>query len=129
VAGVKDFEELRVWQRARQLSIAISRTASKVQLGKDYDLSRQMRRSVGSVMDNIAEGFGRGGNKEFIQFLYIARGSASELRSQLHPARDHGYVNLEIFDKLRDQTIEIESMLFSFIRYLKTTHVRGTKNR
>jgi len=120
---------MEVWQRARQLSLAVFQTAYQAKQNKDYDLSRQMKRSAGSIMDNIAEGFGRGGKKEFIQFLYISRGSASELRSQLHRALDSNYINFEAFSSLRSKTKEIEGSLFGFIQYLKQTKDQGTKYR
>ena len=118
-----------VWQRAKGLTHQINQATRANKFGTDYDLVRQIKRSSGSIMDNIAEGFGRGGKKEFMQFLYIARGSASELRSQLYRAKDSNYLESETFLDLRNQTQEIERRLFGFIRYLKQTRKEGTKYR
>ena len=70
----------------------------------DYDLVRQIRRASGSVMDNVAEGFGRGGRGEFVQFLGIAKGSVTEVKSQLYRALDCGYLSDELFQPLYEQT-------------------------
>jgi len=129
VAAIKDFEEMDVWQRSKMLSTEVLKITSQASFRRDYDLIRQMKRSCGSIMDNIAEGFGRGGKREFIQFLYIARGSASELRSQLHRAKDFEYIGSEEFTRLRLNVKEIEGMIYGFIQYLKHTSIEGTKNR
>jgi len=120
---------MEVWQRAKGLTHRINQATRANKFGTDYDLVRQIKRSSGSIMDNIAEGFGRGGKKEFIQFLYIAGGSASELRSQLHRAKEADCLDAEAFGDLSQQTQVIEKMLFGFIRYLKKTSKEGTKHR
>ncbi|MEN0051892.1 MAG: four helix bundle protein, partial [Bacteroidota bacterium] len=78
----KRFEEIEAWRLARELENKIWKCSNDGTFGKDYGLKNQINRSTGSVMDNIAEGFGRGGNKEFIQFLCISRASNDEVRSQ-----------------------------------------------
>lgn len=83
MAKIKSFEDLQVWQTARDICNDIWLLFEKTSLGKDFDLRNQMSRSSGSVMDNIAEGFERSGNREFIHFLSIAKGSCEELKSQL----------------------------------------------
>lgn len=80
---IKRFEDLEIWQQARELCKKIRETAETTTLGKDFSLKDQIFRSSGSVMDNIAEGFERDGKKEFINFLYIAKGSLGETRSQI----------------------------------------------
>ncbi len=86
------FEEIEAWQKARQLSAAIYKTTNAGIFSRDFGLRDQIRRAAVSVMSNIAEGFDRGGNKEFIQFLYIAKGSAAEIQAQLYVALDAGYM-------------------------------------
>ena len=93
MATIKTFEDIGAWQKARILSKQIFELTLTEPFSKDYALRDQINRSMGSLMDNIAEGFERGGTKEFIQFLSIARGSAGELRSQLHRALDLNHLD------------------------------------
>ena len=86
---------------------------------KDYDLKRQIRRASISVSSNIAEGFERNTDKEFIQFLYYAKGSAGEIRSQLFLSLDLNYIKKNDFDELYKQIIEISRMISGMIKYLK----------
>jgi len=88
----KMFEELQIWQKARELVKAIYKLSMTDKFKKDYSLVDQIRRSSVSIMSNIAEGFERGSNTEFIQFLYIAKGSAGEVRTQLYIAYDLKYI-------------------------------------
>lgn len=80
-------------------------------------------------MSNIAEGFDRGGNREFLQLLSVARGSAAEVRSQLYVAFDAGYINSEQFDVLQEQTEEIARLIGGLIRHLKNSSYKGRKCR
>lgn len=80
---IKKFEDLEVWQKARLLENKIFELMHSTKLSKDFELKNQMNKSAGSIMDNIAEGFGRGSRNEFIQFLTISRGSLTELQSQI----------------------------------------------
>lgn len=93
MAGVHCFEDLIIWQKARELCKDIHRITKYETFSHDYKFKNQINSSSGSVMDNIAEGFERNGNKEFIQFLYIAKGSCGEVRSQLWRAYDFEYIN------------------------------------
>src|SRR5215203_3374281 len=95
---IRKFEELDVWQKARELCIDIQNVIVREPFARDFGLKDQINRSSGSIMDNIAEGFEREGRKEFIQFLSYAKSSAAELRSQLHRARDRNYINEKEFD-------------------------------
>jgi len=92
MATVQRFEELFVWQKARELCQNIFRITNYELFSKDYKLRDQIRGSSGFIMDNIAEGYERNGNKEFIQFLYIVKGSCGETRSQLYRAFDGKYI-------------------------------------
>src|SRR3712207_2593368 len=96
------FEELEVWQIARDLSVSVYRITNDGRFAHDYALRNQIRRAAISVMSNIAEGFDRYSRSEFKQFLSIARGSASEVRSQLHLARALGYIAEDDFRELSD---------------------------
>ena len=100
MSKIERFEDLEVWKMARSFSKNIYLTLEKKPFLKDYRLRDQMRGSVGSIMDNIAEGFERSGNKEFVQFLFISKGSCGEVRSQLYRALDVGYICQEEFEKL-----------------------------
>jgi len=121
------FEDLDVWKQARILNQEIFKLTNQDCFSKDYSLKDQIRRSAGSVMDNIAEGFERNGNKEFIQFLYISKGSNGEIRSQLYRGLDYGYFNQSRFDDLYGMSINIGLLLGSFIKYLKSSEMKGSK--
>ncbi|MFK7972348.1 MAG: four helix bundle protein [Bacteroidia bacterium] len=127
MATINRFEEIKSWQKSRELSAEIYRITSVAPFSQDFALKNQIRRSAGSVMDNIAEGFERGGKKEFIQFLFIAKGSAGETRSQLYRAFDTGMISQEEFTTLTLKVEEISRMLMSFINYLKQTEIQGQK--
>ena len=113
MAKIRRFEDLAVWQKARDLSVAIYQMTAQGQFGRDYELRSQIRRAAVSVMSNIAEGFDRYSRAEFRQFLSIARGSASEVRSQLHLALALGYITQPEFDQLNELCWEIARMLAS----------------
>jgi four helix bundle protein len=96
---IKYFEDLEVWKEARRLTREIYRLTQDGKFSRDFGLREQIRRAAVSVMSNIAEGFERGGNQEFIQFLYVAKGSCGEVRSQLYVALDQAYVGQPEFDE------------------------------
>jgi len=104
--AVKRFEELIVWQRAKELTRLIYASTRNGAFQKDYGLKDQIQRAAVSVMSNIAEGFGRGGNKEFIQFLFVAKGSLSEVQSLLHVATDQDYIDSAKFQLAYDKANE-----------------------
>ena len=121
------FEDLPIWQKARILSKYVFEISSLEPFCNDYKLRDQIRASSGSVMDNIAEGYERGGNKEFIQFLYIAKGSCGETRSQSYRAFDYNYINQQTLDQLIEKTKELSSEISNFIKYLKNSGMKGDK--
>jgi len=100
MATIKRFEDISAWQKARELSKEIYAITKIGRFSKDYELKGQILKASGSIMDNIAEGFERGGKGEFIQFLGIAKGSCGEVRSQLYRALDREYIDKEKFNEL-----------------------------
>ena len=95
MAAVRDFEELAIFQKARELSKKIYQVTKQGEFKHDFRFVQQVRAASGSIMDNIAEGFERAGNKEFLNFLYIAKSSCGEVRSQLIRANDVGFLTKE----------------------------------
>lgn len=124
---INRFEDLVAWQKARVLSKAIYTLTSLTSFYTDPDLKRQVRRASGSVMDNIAEGFGRGGRGEFIQFLGIAKGSSTEVKSQLYRSIDNEYITQSDFDTLYEQADEVGKIIDGLINYLNKSEVKGLK--
>lgn len=127
MATIKSFEEMEVWQKARLLANEIYKLTLIGSFAKDYKLRDQINGSSGSIMDNIAEGFERNGNREFIQFLSIAKGSAGETRSQLYRAMDRNHISREVFGGMKDKTVEITKQLTGLMKYLNTSDVKGSK--
>lgn len=123
----KRFEDIQAWQKARILAKNIFKLCRTGKLSKDRGLRDQMNRCSGSIMDNIAEGFDRGGNKEFIQFLSIAKGSAGELQSQLYRAFDRDYIDEKTFKELYAETNLISAMIKKLIDYLRNSKFKGYK--
>ncbi len=104
MATIKKFEDLEVWQMGRKLANKIFELTEKGKFIKDFGFKDQIKRAAGSVMDNIAEGFGRGGNREFINLLSISNGSCNEVRSQLYRALDWKYISEEEFKECYNLT-------------------------
>ena len=129
MATVIYFEELRVWQKARLLCNKIFGIISTPPFSKDFKLKEQINGSSGSIMDNIAEGFGREGKAEFIQFLSIANGSVCETKSQLYRALDRNYITEETFKELEYLIREISGMIHNFISFLSASNIQGNKYR
>lgn len=125
--GVRYFEELEVWKEARKLTKEIYEITKAPNFSKDIGLIDQIRRASVSVMSNIAEGFERGSNQEFLQFLYIAKGSSGEVRAQLYVALDQGYVNEEKFSELNKLTKRVSIMLNNLIESIRKSGLRGEK--
>jgi four helix bundle protein len=94
---------------------------------KDFKFKDQLRDAAVSDMDNIAEGYGRGGNREFINFLSIAKGSNDEVRSQSYRAFDFNYINQDKLDELLERTDKISKKISNFIQYLKKSNLKGPK--
>ncbi len=127
MSRVKQFEDLEVWQKAREMARDIYGCATDGAFARDFGLRDQIRRAAVSVVSNIAEGFERGGDREFRQFLAHAKGSCGEIRSQLYIALDQEYLTQDQFEKLSARTIQVGRMLASLMNYLKTSGHKGQK--
>ena len=126
---IKRFEDLEIWQDARALCKKIRGLTNTTSLGKDFSLKDQILRSSGSVMDNIAEGFERDGKREFINFLYIAKGSLGETRSQVHRSYDAEHFNDETYNDLLNDCMNLSGRIAHFIDYLFKSEYSGTKKK
>ncbi|MFA7253523.1 MAG: four helix bundle protein [Patescibacteria group bacterium] len=115
---ISNFEELKVWQESIDLASFCYRTLKDC---RDYSFKDQLCRAVVSISNNIAEGFARQGDKEFKQFLYIAKGSCAEVRSMSFLAKDLGYISVEQYDIIQEKTLLITKMLSKLITYLRNS--------
>lgn len=127
MATIKRFEDLDAWKKARELSKKIFELTDKGSFKQDFALINQINSSSGSAMDNIAEGFERGGRKEFLQFLSIAKGSAGETRSQLYRAFDKKYLDEKKFNELYGEVIDISKIISGLMEYLNKSEIKGSK--
>lgn len=119
MTSFKTFEEILAWQRARALTKEIYVISNGLKFDKDFSLKDQIRRSSVSVMANIAEGYERRGDKEFVRFLNIAKGSLAEVKSHLFVALDVGYIKDEKMKNLILQIDDIARLISGLIKYLK----------
>lgn len=119
------FEDLEIWKLARELYKFVFNITLREPFCRDFKLRDQIRSSSGSISDNIAEGFERGGNKEFIQFLFTAKGSCGETRNQSYRAYDSDYITHDILNELLERTDKISRKIVSLIKKLKSSSNRG----
>ncbi len=127
MATVQQFEDLEIWKKARELAKEVYTITFKEPISLDFRLKDQMRGSVGSIMDNIAEGFERASRLEFLNCLSISKGEAGELKSQLYRARDANYIDEQMFADLYNKANDITKMITSFIAYLNKSDIKGQK--
>ena len=127
MATYKNFEDLEIWQLSRELCNDIYEVIENSNLKNNYRLCNQIDGSSGSIMDNIAEGFERGGKKEFIQFLYISKASCGETRSQLYRVLDRKFISNEKFEILKEKTVVLSKKIGGFITYLENSDFKGSK--
>src|SRR5947208_8074380 len=118
MATIRRFEDIEAWKRGRELRKAIYFHSKRGEFARDFALRDQIRRAAQSVTSNIAEGFERGGNREFIRFLSDAKGSCGEVRDQLYTALDENYMTQQEFDQLYVLTLEISRLISGFMKYL-----------
>ena len=118
---------MEIWQLARDLYKYVFEITSKEPFNSDFRFRDQMRASAGSISDNIAEGFERGGNKEFVQFLFISKGSCGETKSQSYRAFDSKYISEEELDELLKRAEIISRKTLNLVRVLKTSDHKGIK--
>lgn len=125
--NIRRFEDLEIWKEARELCKVVCEITSNGPFSTDFKLRDQIRASSGSAMDNIAEGFDRGGNKEFGQFLSISKDSTGEARSQAYRAFDYKYINEFQLNDLLERTDSLSRKIFNLMEHLKNSDIKGTK--
>lgn len=127
MSKIHRFEDIEAWQMARELTVLVYKMTLKNGFDRDYGMRDQIRCASVSIMNNIAEGFERGSNKDFAKFLFISRGSAGEVRSLLYVAKDLGYISAEEFDQGKEYCCRIGGALWGLIQHLKRTSNLTTK--
>lgn len=124
---IEKFEDLEMWKESRDLCMFIRELTREPEFKRDFKFCNQINGSAGSVMDNIAEGFDRDGNREFIQFLSIAKGSNAESRSQIYRAFDSGFISQKELDEVIKKTDLLRSKIRSLMIYLRKSERKGNK--
>lgn len=127
MATITKFEDLKTWQIARQLAREIFHLTTVPPFNSDFGLKNQMNNSANSIMSNVAEGFERGGNNEFVNFLSIAKGSCGEIRSQLYVAFDRSYIDQKKLDILQGEYTALGKRIGRFMKYLNESDLKGLK--
>jgi four helix bundle protein len=127
MSSFRRFEDIEAWKLARTLTNHIYDVTSKSDFSRDFGLRDQIRRASISIVSNIAEGFERDGDKEFLQFLYIAKGSCGEVRAQLYLAHDRNYLVEVEFNELLQEALQLSRVLAGLIKYLHQSQITGTK--
>jgi len=128
MAVIKSFEDLEIWKISKDFTVELYKITHNKNFNKDFSLRDQLRRASISIISNIAEGFERNGNKEFIQFLSIAKGSAGEIRAQIVIAFELKYITDKEFEKLHKDISQVSKQLSGFINYIKQSELKGTKH-
>lgn len=126
---IKKFEELESWKKASKLTNTVYEATGRGSFKLDFGLKDQIRRASISILSNIAEGFERSGDKEFLQFLAMAKGSCGEVRAQLYIAADQGYLSQALFEKLSNNADEIGRLISGLMKYLSKSELKGSKYR
>jgi four helix bundle protein len=129
MAKIKKFEDLECWKRARRFTNEIYKVTGTGKFARDFALRDQIRRAAISILSNVAEGFERGGDNEFIQFLSVAKGSSGEARSQLYIALDQTYISESQFEALSKSVTEVSQIISGLMKYLGQSNLRGNKYR
>lgn len=121
MATFQRFEDIEAWQEARELTRSVYVASRKGTFAKAFTLCDQIRRACISILSNIAEGYERGGNKEFRHFLSIAKGSTGEVKAQLYIALDQKYIDTEVFTQLSERATHTSRLIGGLMSYLRTT--------
>ncbi len=129
MARIERFEDIEAWKKGRSLASQVYQVTSSGEFARDFGLRDQVRRAAVSIPSNIAEGFERGGDKEFRQFLAHAKGSTGELKTHLYIALDAGFVGHDQFEILYVQASEIAQIIGGLMKYLSEARLRGRKYR
>ena len=127
MSKIEKFEDIEAWKMAREITKMIYQISSSVNFSKDFALVNQIRRASVSIISNIAEGFERNGDKEFVQFLTIAKGSCGEVRAQLYVALDQNYIDEGQFIIIKNKLAETSRMLSGLIKYLQQSSLKASK--
>ena len=127
MAKIEKFEDLEILNKSREICIDIETLFETTNLGKRFSIRDQMDRSSGSIMDNIAEGFERNGNREFVNFLSFSKGSCGELKSQLYRALDKKLISQNEFENLAVKIELVKNKIGAFMKYLNSTEIKGLK--
>lgn len=127
MANIERFEDLEIWQLSKTLANQIYDVTATGKFSQDYVLRDQVRRASVSIFPNIAEGFERSGNKEFIRFLYISKASCGEVRAQMSFAKDRDYITQTDFEYLYKNLISLSNQISGFIKYLRKSEIKGSK--
>jgi four helix bundle protein len=125
--AAESFEDLHIYQRARELANFIYEATKGNEFKRDFGLIDQIRRAAVSILSNIAEGFERGSKTEFVQFLYIAKASCGEVRAQLQVALDQKYLAKTEYERLYELCRLISGMISNFVAHLQTSSYQGEK--
>jgi four helix bundle protein len=124
---IEKFEDIESWKLTREITRLVYEVSTKGAFSKDFALCNQIRRASISVLSNIAEGFERGGNKEFLNFLAIAKGSCGEVRCQLYVALDQSYIDSDQFQFISEKLLETSRLISGLMKYLQQSDLRGSK--
>lgn len=115
---IQQFEDLDIWKNAVELAIIIYKTTEEGKLKTDFGMRDQIKRSASSISNNIAEGFEYNNNRQLIRFLYIAKGSAGELRNQLYILKETEYISTDFYSEMYKKCTDLSKQLSNFIKYL-----------
>lgn len=127
MARIERFEDIESWKVAREAVNLVYEATTSEKFRRDFALCDQIRRAAISIPSNIAEGFERDGNKEFLQFLAVAKGSCGEVRAQLYVALDQNYVDQAVFDRIYERLLTTSRLISGMMRYLRQSELRGSK--
>jgi len=127
MATINKFEDIEAWQKARELAKRVYTATRGSDFARDFGLRDQIQRASVSIVSNIAEGFDRDGNAEFVQFLSHAKGSTGEVKAQLYLALDLQYITLKEFEDLFTLATEAGRMIAGLMNYLRNSELKGNK--